>query len=77
MKHTHNPDDRRDNVEKIQRNINNTMHNSELAREMIAKSDDDKEKKTLQDKNDRRKAALTGMREEIKDEAIDKQNGYK
>ena len=77
MKHTHNPDDRRDNVEKIQRNINNTLHNTELADEMLAKTDDDKVKKALQDKNDRRKQALTGMKREIKDEAIDKENGYK
>ena len=77
MKHTHNPDNRTDNVEKIQKNINNTMHNNELADEMIAKSDDDKLKKTLTEKNDRRKDALNGMRKEIKDESNDRQKGYK
>ena len=63
------PDDRRDNVEKIQRNINYTIHNMELADEMIEKTSDHKMKEVLKDKNKRRRTALAGMREEIKDEA--------
>ncbi len=72
-----NPDDRRDNVDRIQHNINNTIQNCELADEMIAKTDDEKTKRDLIAKNERREEALNGMREEIKDEAIDKKNGYK
>jgi small acid-soluble spore protein (thioredoxin-like protein) len=71
------PDDRRDNVDRIQHNISNTIHNIELAEEMIIKTDDEKTKNTMLEKNDRRREALHGMREEIKDEAIDKQKGYK
>ena len=63
------PDDRRDNVEKIQRNIGHTIRNMELADEMIDKTDDCKAKRELEDKNKRREAALDGMREEVKDEA--------
>jgi len=63
------PDDRRDNVKKIQRNISNTIHNTELANEMISITDDEKTKKALKGKNERREQALEGMREEIKDEA--------
>ncbi len=33
-------------------------------------------KETLIEKNQRRREALDGMREEIKDEARDKKNGY-
>lgn len=66
------PDDRRDNVEKIKRNIDMTLHNIELAEEMIAKTSDDKTKQDLSDKNDRRNQALDGMRAEIKDEAKNK-----
>jgi small acid-soluble spore protein (thioredoxin-like protein) len=73
----HNPDDRRDNVDRIQKNISMTIENIERAHEMIAKTDDEKMKKTLEDKNKRREQALDGMRSEIKDEAIDKRNGYK
>ena len=73
----HNPDDRRDNVAKIQKNINKTIENTELADEMIAKTSDEKMKKDLTEKNKRREKALNGMEKEIKDESIDKQNGYK
>jgi len=63
------PDDRRDNVEKIQRNIDMTIHNIEAAEEMIVKTDDPKTKEDLTAKNERREQALEGMRREIKDEA--------
>lgn len=64
-----NPDNRADNVERIQRNIDMTIHNMEAAEEMIAQTPDEKMKQTLSEKNDRRRQALDGMREEIKDEA--------
>jgi small acid-soluble spore protein (thioredoxin-like protein) len=70
-------DDRRDNVDKIQRNINKTIQNTELAEEMISKTSDEKMKKDLSEKNERREKALDGMKREIKDEAKDKKNGYK
>lgn len=63
------PDDRRDNVEKLQKNINHTIQNMELAEDMIAKTDNEKTKQELQDKNQRRAQALDSMRGEIKDEA--------
>ncbi len=65
----HNPDDRRDNVDKIQRNIDMTIHNMELAEDMIGRTSDPKTKESLEDKNVRRRHALDDMREEIKDEA--------
>ena len=77
MKNRPKPDDRRDNVDKIQFNIDNTIKNYNLAEEMIAKTDDEKMKKELQEKNERREDALSGMREEIRDEAIAKKNNYK
>ncbi|RUT56622.1 small acid-soluble spore protein Tlp [Clostridium botulinum] len=69
------PDDRRDNVDKIQYNITKTIQNCEFADEIIAKTDDEKRKNSNR-KNERRREALDGMREEIKDEARDKKNGY-
>lgn len=71
------PDDRTDNVDRIQYNIDKTILNCELADEMIAKTDDPKMKETLEEKNKRRESALHGMREEIREEAVDKKNGYK
>ncbi|MDP4152832.1 MAG: small acid-soluble spore protein Tlp [Bacillota bacterium] len=66
----HNPDDRKDNVERIQRNINSTIRNMELADEMIDKTDDSRARNELIDKNKRREQALNGMRHEIRDEAM-------
>ncbi len=63
------PDDRRDNVKKIQRNINRTIQNMEAADEMIQGTSDPKMKQALIDKNERRRAGLDNMRQEIKDEA--------
>lgn len=71
------PDDRRDNVDRIQHNISNTIQNIELADEMIEKTDDEKMRRTLIEKNERREEALGTMRSEIKDEAIAKEKGYK
>lgn len=73
----HNPDNRKDNVEKIQCNISNTIKNIHLANEMIEVTDDDNMKQTLKDKNCRREEALKGMREEIKEESIARENNYK
>lgn len=64
-----NPDDRRDNVEKIQKNIDMTIRNMELADDMMEKTDNPKTINELRSKNERREQALEGMRKEIKDEA--------
>lgn len=64
-----NPDDRSDNVERIQENINKTVRNMELADEMVAKTSNSKTKDELSKKNSRRNRALDGMRNEIQDEA--------
>ncbi len=70
------PDDRRDNVDKIQYNINKTIENMELADEVIHKTDDEKLKRDLIEKNKRRDDALDGMREEIRDEAKARKKGH-
>ncbi len=71
------PDDRRDNVDRIQHNISNTIENIHRADEMIEQTDDENTKRTLSEKNHRREESLNAMREEIKDEAMDKRNNYK
>jgi small acid-soluble spore protein (thioredoxin-like protein) len=71
-----NPDDRKDNVEKIQKNIDMTLRNMELADEMIEATDNPKTKEELRAKNERREQALDGLRKEIKDEAAAREKGY-
>ncbi|PKM51678.1 MAG: small acid-soluble spore protein Tlp [Firmicutes bacterium HGW-Firmicutes-7] len=73
----HNKDDRSDNVENIQYNIDMTLENIHRAEDMINETDDEKTIEILKGRNERREGALKGMREEIKDEAMDKKNGYK
>lgn len=64
-----NPDNRSDNVEKLQKHINHTIHNMELADELIDKTSDAKAREDLKEKNERREDALEGFRKEIRDEA--------
>ncbi|SDI99900.1 small acid-soluble spore protein Tlp [Salimicrobium halophilum] len=64
------PDDRSDNVEKLQENVQNTIRNIEKSHDAYEFSTD-KEKELLRQKNEKREAAIEGMREEIKDEAED------
>jgi len=71
------PDNRKDNVEKIQYNINQTIHNMEMADDMLQKTDDPKTRKELKEKNKRREDALDGLREEIRDEAKDRRNSHR
>lgn len=71
-----NPDNRKDNVDHIQKNIDMTIHNMEAAEDLMAKTDNSKTKHDLEAKNDRRRQALDGMRKEIKDEAEAKEKGY-
>lgn len=71
------PDDRRDNVEKIQQNITNTIRNYRETEDLINKVDSQKEKNDLIEKNKRREQSINGKREEIRDEAIAREKGYK
>lgn len=71
------PDDRSDNVQKIQQNITNTIINYRETKDLINKVDNEKEKNDLLEKNKRREQSIKGMREEIRDEALDRKKGYK
>jgi small acid-soluble spore protein (thioredoxin-like protein) len=71
------PDDRRDNVERIQFNIDNTIRNYRETEDAIKITEDEKQKWELEEKNKRRAQALKGMRKEIQEEAIDRKNNYK
>jgi small acid-soluble spore protein (thioredoxin-like protein) len=64
------PDDRSDNVEKLQEMVDNTLENIEAAEETIQFSDGE-EKQQIIDKNKRRGESIEAMRNEIKDEYHD------
>ena len=71
------PDDRRDNVERIQFNIDNTIRNYRETKDKIMTAHDEKQRQELEEKNQRRNQALKGMRKEIQEEARDRNNNYK
>ena len=64
------PDDRRDNVERIQFNIDNTIRNYRETKDKIKITEDEKQRQELEEKNERRDQALKSMRKEIRQEAI-------
>ncbi|WP_062104974.1 small acid-soluble spore protein Tlp [Bacillus niameyensis] len=64
------PDDRSDNVEKLQNMIHDTIENMEEA-EATMEFSDGEQKKQIAAKNERRRQSIEGMREEVKDEAED------
>jgi len=65
-----NPDDRSDNVEKLQSMVQDTIQNIEEAHDTM-KYASGEEKEQIKAKNKRREEAIEGMREEIKDEYED------
>lgn len=66
------PDDRSDNVEKLQEMVQDTIENIEEAHETMEYSSGEA-KDQIKAKNKRREEAIEGMRAEIKDEYHDQQ----
>ncbi|XNN70798.1 small acid-soluble spore protein Tlp [Bacillus pumilus] len=71
-----NPDDRSDNVEKLQDMIENTLDNIDESEAAMALSTD-QEKQMIKQKNENRKMSIDAMRSEIKDEEAARKNGNK
>ncbi|MEI3614818.1 small acid-soluble spore protein Tlp [Pseudogracilibacillus sp. SO30301A] len=61
------PDDRSDNVEKLQDMVHDTIENYREAEEQMEWAPE-QEKKQIRRKNERREEAIEGFRDEIKDE---------
>ncbi|MFB0636123.1 small acid-soluble spore protein Tlp [Bacillus rugosus] len=71
-----NPDDRSDNVEKLQDMVQNTIENIEEAEaSMEFASGEDKQR--IKEKNERREQSIEAFRNEIQDESAARQNGYR
>ena len=63
------PDDRSDNVDKLQEQVVNTMENLEAAHETLQNEDlPEEQRRAILEKNRRRERAIAGKRAEIKDE---------
>lgn len=70
------PDDRSDNVEKLQEMIHNTIENIDEAEETAMLTDSSQVKEEIAAKNERRRQSLAAMREEVADEAADRENEF-
>ena len=70
------PDDRSDNVEKLQKMIHNTIENMEAAEESMAFTDSEEQRQKIEKKNERRRESLEALRSEVKDEARANQNNF-
>ncbi|NLM25118.1 MAG: small acid-soluble spore protein Tlp [Firmicutes bacterium] len=63
------PDDRSDNVDRLQEQVVNTIENLEEAHDTLQNPDlSDEQRQTILEKNRRREEAIARKREEIKDE---------
>ncbi|MDP4106490.1 MAG: small acid-soluble spore protein Tlp [Bacillota bacterium] len=63
------PDDRSDNVEKLQEMICNTIENMEEAEESLDFTDSEEQRQMIEAKNERRRESIDSFRAEVKDEA--------
>jgi small acid-soluble spore protein (thioredoxin-like protein) len=68
------PDDRSDNVEKLQQMIHNTIENMEEA-ERAAEFSNEQDRQNIEAKNERRREAIEDFRSEIKDEVEHQERG--
>jgi small acid-soluble spore protein (thioredoxin-like protein) len=71
------PDNREDNVAKLQSNINHTIRNLEEAEDYLSEHADEigaTEREQILEKNARRRESLEGFRSEIRDEALNQRN---
>lgn len=71
-----NRDDRSDNVERLQSMVQNTIENIEEAQDTLQFASSE-ERERIEAKNLRREESINVMREEIKDEAQARENGYR
>ncbi|MGE6632224.1 small acid-soluble spore protein Tlp [Bacillus sp. NPDC077027] len=69
------PDDRSDNVEKLQDMIENTMKNIDEAEEALPLATEE-EQTMIRQKNENRQMSIEAMRKEIKDEDDARKNGF-
>lgn len=65
-----NPDDRSDNEDKIQSHINFTLHNIDLADDMMKSTGEENMKQALWKRNERRGDVLAGIGEEFRHEVL-------
>lgn len=71
------PDNRKDNVKNLKEMVQNTIGNIEAAEETMSNTHITQEQRQqIEAKNERRRASIESMRNEIKDEAQAQENRF-
>ncbi|RLQ96165.1 small acid-soluble spore protein Tlp [Falsibacillus albus] len=76
-RNTPNPDNRNDNVEKLQDMVQNTIENMEKAEASMEFSESVQQTEQIKAKNERRRESIQAMRDEMKDEAQARKSGFR
>jgi small acid-soluble spore protein (thioredoxin-like protein) len=76
MNNRPNPDNRKNNVERLHDMIENTQAKVEEADRIMQMSDSEEEISRLREKNAHREVSITAMQQEMEDEAKARENGY-
>ncbi|WP_332645620.1 small acid-soluble spore protein Tlp [Lysinibacillus sp. 54212] len=73
--HQPNPDDRSNNVERLNSMVQDTIDNLNKSQETL-KNAGREERQRIEEKNKRREQSISAMRAEIEDEAASRERGY-
>ncbi|WP_100331041.1 small acid-soluble spore protein Tlp [Bacillus xiapuensis] len=76
MRNQPKPDDRADNVEKLQEMVQNTEENIHEAEDSLQFATGE-QRQAIAAKNERRQQSIAAFQEEISDEATARRNGYR
>jgi small acid-soluble spore protein (thioredoxin-like protein) len=71
------PDNRKNNVERLQEMKDNTQHNIEAAEETLQSDLQEEQRKAIKEKNRKRAESIKAFDAEIADEMEARKNGYK
>ncbi|MCL7745589.1 small acid-soluble spore protein Tlp [Halalkalibacter alkaliphilus] len=71
------PDNRKNNVERLQQMKDNTQHNIEAAEETLQSDLQEEQRKAIKEKNRRRAESIKAFDAEIADEMEARKSGYK
>ncbi|WP_332631414.1 small acid-soluble spore protein Tlp [Halalkalibacter flavus] len=71
------PDNRKNNVERLQQMKDNTQHNIEAAEETLQSDLQEEQRKVIKEKNHRRAESIKAFDAEIADEMEARKSGYK
>lgn len=70
------PDNRQNNVERLEQMVNNTIENLEEAHKTLQNEDlNQRERQAIEAKNQRREQSIGNFKSEIKDEMAARENG--